>query len=53
MRKRDGTIPNNRWLENNGFGDLIQAMKEHPELFKHLKQKPTKRKTSAKATARS
>jgi hypothetical protein len=50
MTKTNGTVPNDAWLRKHGFDGLRQAMRRHPDLFKHLKREPNKRKTSGRAT---
>lgn len=32
----EGTLPNAKWLNENGYAGLRHAMAKHPEMFKHI-----------------
>jgi len=36
--EHDRILPKPRWLQKNQYGGLYQAMKKHPDLFKHIKR---------------
>ena len=36
--KHGGTLPHCHWLYKNGYGGLYQAIKDHPEAFRHITQ---------------
>jgi len=33
-----GILQNSYWLTNNGYKKIVQCMRNHPKLFKHIKQ---------------
>jgi hypothetical protein len=44
-REHKGVLPNRWWLQQNGYVGLVQCMRKHPRLFRHIKQ-DVKRRTS-------
>jgi len=32
-----GALPSNRWLIRNGYRELVECIKKHPDKFKHIK----------------
>jgi len=37
-REYDGVIPSQKWLIENGHGDLVGAIHKYPEMFAHIKR---------------
>lgn len=37
-------LPSEDWLRKNDLGELVRAMKEHPEKFAHIPQEKTLKK---------
>ena len=38
VEEHDGTLPNVSWLRDKGYRGLSYTMRNHPDLFKHIKQ---------------
>jgi hypothetical protein len=38
-KENGGILPNPKWLQNNKYGGLYEAMKRYPDEFSHIKQK--------------
>ena len=38
-KKAPGILPSPQWLKDNGYGGLVEAMREHPEAFAHIEQR--------------
>jgi hypothetical protein len=50
LRKKSiGILPSDNWLRKNGYGGLVQAKRERPDLFSHIPQE----KRTSKQHARS
>lgn len=41
--KAVGVLPSDKWLKENGYGELVKVIHEHPEKFAHIQQNKEQR----------